>query len=50
MNLVNIINKTYCICGGRLKKKINFGKLPIINDFKKKKKPKNHTVLTICTK
>ena len=27
MSLANIINKTYCICGGRLKKKINFGKL-----------------------
>ena len=38
MSLANIINKTYCICGGKLKKKcINFGKLPIINDFKKEK-------------
>ena len=50
MSLVNIINKTYCICGGRLKKKINFGTLPIINDFKKRKSPKYPTVLTICSK
>ena len=50
MSLANIINKTYCICGGKLKKKINFGKLPIINDFKKRKSPKYPTVLTICSK
>ena len=37
MKKKNILYKTNCLCGGRLKQKINFGKLPLINDFRKKK-------------
>ena len=44
-----IINKKKCICGGRLKKKINFGKLPLINLFKKNRTPKYPTIITECS-
>ena len=50
MKKKNILYKTNCLCGGRLKKKINFGKLPLINDFKKKKTIKYPTILTLCVK
>ena len=43
-----IINKKKCICGGNLKKQINFGELPIINNFKKTKTSKYPTVVTQC--
>ena len=45
-----IINKKKCICGGNLKKQINFGDLPIINNFKKTKTSKYPTVVTQCKK
>ena len=45
-----IINKKKCICGGNLKKQINFGELPIINNFKKTKTSKYPTVVTQCKK
>ena len=45
-----MINKIKCLCGGSLRKKINFGNLPLINDFKKKKTFKYPTVLTFCSK
>ena len=33
----NIINRKLCICKNKLKQKINFGHLPLINNYKKKK-------------
>ena len=46
----NILIKTKCICGGKLKKKINFGDQPIINDFKTVKTIKYPTVITQCSR
>lgn len=45
----NILEKKKCICGNKLNKKINFGKLPLINDFKKSKTKKYPTILTQCS-
>jgi len=45
----NLITNKLCLCGGRLKKRINFGSLPIINDFKKIKTSKYPTVITQCS-
>ena len=33
----NIINRKFCICKNKLKQKINFGNLPLINNYKTKK-------------
>ena len=49
MSFGNIINKTHCICGGKLKKIINFGKLPLINLFKNNRTPKYPTIVTECS-
>ena len=49
MSFGNIINKTHCICGGELKKNINFGKLPLINLFKNNRTPKYPTIITECS-
>lgn len=49
MNKKNIITKKICICGGELKKNINFGKLPLINLFKKSRTPKYPTIVTECS-
>jgi len=46
----NLIIKKNCLCGGKLKKRINFNKLPIINHFKKIKTAKYPTVITQCSK
>jgi len=46
----NLITKKICLCGGKLKKIINFGNLPIINDFKKIKTSRYPTVITQCSK
>ena len=32
-----IINRKVCICKNKLKQKINFGNLPLINNYKRKK-------------
>ena len=46
----NLITKKICLCGGKLRKRINFGSLPIINDFKKIKTSKYPTIITQCSK
>lgn len=46
----NILIKKRCICGGNLKEKIDFGKLPLINDFKKIKTIKYPTIISQCLK
>lgn len=50
MTKKNILIKTKCICGGKLKKKINFGDQPLINNFKTVKTIKYPTVITQCSK
>ena len=45
-----IFIKKNCLCGGELTRKINFGKLPIINDFKKIKTEKYPTIISQCRK
>ncbi len=50
MSFENIINKTHCICGGKLGKQENFGNLPLINDFHNKITSRYPTVLTSCVK
>ena len=50
MTKKNLITKKICLCGGKLRKKINFGSLPIINDFKKIKTNKYPTIITQCSK
>ena len=32
----NIINNNLCICKNKLKKRINFGNLPLINNYKRR--------------
>ena len=46
----NLITKKTCLCGGKLRKRINFGALPIINDFKIIKTSKYPTIITQCSK
>ena len=41
----NIINRTLCICGSKLKEKINYGYLPLINNYKTKKNLKKYPVI-----
>ena len=50
MSFGNIINKTHCICGGKLGKQIDFGSLPLINDFHNKTTSRYPTILTACVK
>lgn len=50
MTKKNILIKTKCICGGKLKQKINFGDQPLINNFKTVKTIKYPTVITQCSK
>ena len=46
-----IINRKLCICKNNLKYKINFGDLPLINNYKKKKNlHKYPTIITQCKK
>ena len=46
-----LINNKLCICKGRLSQKIKFGKLPIINDYKRKINLKKYpVVITQCKK
>tara|TARA_Y100001970_G_scaffold240307_1_gene302929 strand:+ start:6657 stop:7886 length:1230 start_codon:yes stop_codon:yes gene_type:complete len=47
----NLINRKICICKSKLHKKIDFGPLPLINDYGKKKNSKKYpTILTQCKK
>ncbi len=41
----NIINNKLCICKNKLKKKINFGNLPLINNYKSKISFKKYPVI-----
>ena len=44
-----IINRKFCICKNKLKQKINFGKLPLINNYTSKKNlTKYPTVISQC--
>ena len=46
-----IINRKLCICKNNLKYKINFGDLPLINNYRKKKNlDKYPTIITQCKK
>jgi len=47
----NIINNKLCICKNKLKKKINFGNLPLINNYKPKINLKKYpVVISQCEK
>ena len=46
-NQKSIIIRTNCICNNKFKQKINFGNLPLINDYKIKKNLKKYPVV-IC--
>ena len=47
----NIINRKLCICKSKLKQKINFGNLPLINNYKTKKNLiKYPVVISQCEK
>jgi len=47
----NIIHRKVCICKNKLKQKINFGKLPLINNYKTQKSlVKYPTVICQCEK
>ena len=41
----NIINRKVCICNNKLKEKINFGKLPLINEYKAKVNLKKYPII-----
>ena len=41
----NIINRKICICNSKLKEEINFGKLPLINEYTAKKNLKKYPVI-----
>ena len=43
----NIINRKLCICKSKLKQKINFGNLPLINSYKTKKSAKSHNKIQL---
>ena len=50
-NSVNIIKNKVCICKNRLAREINFGKLPIINDYKREINLKKYpVVISQCKK
>ena len=40
-----IINRKFCICKSKLKQKINFGDLPLINNYKVRKNLKKYPVI-----
>ena len=45
----NIINRKSCICKSKLKQKINFGDLPLINNYKVRKNLKKYpTIISQC--
>ena len=45
-----IINRKFCICRSKLKYKINFGNLPLINNYSAKKNLNKYpTIITQCT-
>ena len=47
----HIINRKVCICKNKLKQKINFGNLPLINNYKRKKNLKKYpVVISQCEK
>ena len=47
----NTINRKLCICKSKLKGKINFGNLPLINNYKTKKNLKKYpVVISQCKK
>ena len=47
----NIINRKACICKNKLKQKIDFGNLPLINNYKTKKNFKKYpVVISQCEK
>ncbi len=47
----NIINRTHCVCNNKLEKKINFGSLPLINNYKTEKNLKKYPItITQCKK
>tara|TARA_Y100000590_G_scaffold44937_1_gene47716 strand:+ start:5694 stop:6935 length:1242 start_codon:yes stop_codon:yes gene_type:complete len=47
----NIINRKLCICNNKLRQKINFGNLPLINNYKIKKNLKKYpVVISQCKK
>ena len=47
----NIINNKLCICKNKLKKKINFGNLPLINNYRPKINLKKYpVVISQCEK
>jgi len=47
----NIISRKFCICKTKLKEKINFGNLPLINNYKAKKNLKKYpTIVSQCKK
>ncbi len=47
----SIINRKYCICKNKLKHKISFGKLPLINNYKREKNLKKYpVVISQCEK
>jgi hypothetical protein len=41
----SIINRKSCVCKNKLKEKINFGNLPLINNYKSKKNLKKYPVI-----
>ena len=46
-----IINRKVCICKNKLKQKINFGNLPLVNNYKRKKNLKKYpVVISQCEK
>ena len=44
-HLPNIINNNLCVCKNKLKQKINFGNLPLINNYKRKINLKKYPVI-----
>ena len=47
----NIINRKFCICKTKLKEKINFGNLPLINNYKTNISLKKYpTIISQCKK
>ena len=47
----SIINRKLCICKNKLKEKINFGNLPLVNNYSAKKNLKKYPiVISQCKK
>ena len=49
-NRKNIVIRTNCICNNKLRQNINFGSLPLINNYKKKKNLKKYPVIVFQCK